>query len=214
MVQHLGRTPALIYTDHANIVRLHEMPLARLDPKIYRWNNEVRAGGSIMRHRPGTAILHRGPDGTSRNPEGRDQLLLKHKPSWEHYRAIIKGIDKVIEDDEFEAEETVDIENMSQDLLEPVPYETLEAAGVFVDEATEAIKRNSLKKAKAAKDGEAETVKMLCDREPRAPASAVLLCGFPQLPFRGRTAIAIIDHPRARSPGCSVSPSPLVRETV
>ena len=43
-------------------------------------------------HRPGESALHKGPDGISRNAEGRDQLILARSTEWTNYRNRIRGI--------------------------------------------------------------------------------------------------------------------------
>ena len=48
----LGRTPCVNHTDHANLARLETLELHRIDPKHYRWFQEVVAGGSLLLHRP------------------------------------------------------------------------------------------------------------------------------------------------------------------
>ena len=75
-VKHFGRIPAVIHTDHANISRLEALPLERVDAKHYRWLSELLQGGSLLLYRPGAGVMHKAPDGISRNPEGRDRLIL------------------------------------------------------------------------------------------------------------------------------------------
>ena len=75
-VKHLGRIPAIIHTDHANIARLEALPLVRVEAKHFRWITELLQGGSRILHRPGAGALHRAPGGISRHPEGRDRLIL------------------------------------------------------------------------------------------------------------------------------------------
>ena len=58
MVKHLGRIPALMHTDHANVARLEALPLARVDAKHFRWCSELLQGGSRLLHRPGVGVLH------------------------------------------------------------------------------------------------------------------------------------------------------------
>ena len=65
MVKHLGRIPAVIHTDHANIARVEGLPLSRVEPKHFRWNSELRQGGSRLLHRPGAGT----PPGARRNFE-------------------------------------------------------------------------------------------------------------------------------------------------
>ncbi len=97
MVKHLGRIPAVIHTDHANIARVEALAIDRLDPKYVRWIGELRQGGSRIYHRPGAGALHKAPDGISRHPEGRDQLIMAKSSEWIKYRAEIRGIDDDID---------------------------------------------------------------------------------------------------------------------
>ena len=71
----LGRIPVVNHTDHANLTRLESLDLSRIDPKHYRWYQEVVEGGSLLLHRAGASSLHKGPDGLGRNVEGRDHLI-------------------------------------------------------------------------------------------------------------------------------------------
>ena len=71
----LGRIPSVCHTDHANVARLETLELGRLEAQIFRWYAEITQGGTIVLHRPGASALHKGPDGLSRNPEGRDSLI-------------------------------------------------------------------------------------------------------------------------------------------
>ena len=64
----------------------------RLEPKHLRWYQEIVQGGSLLLHRPGKSALHKGPDGISRNVEGRDRMLMAKSTEWEHYRERIKGV--------------------------------------------------------------------------------------------------------------------------
>ena len=86
-----GRIPNVNHTDHANLARMDTMDLHRIEPKHYRWYQEVVEGGSLLLHRPGASALHRGPDGLSRNVEGRDQLILAKDQEWAGYRKQIMG---------------------------------------------------------------------------------------------------------------------------
>ena len=81
------------------------MDLHRIDPKHYRWYQEVNMGGSLLLHRPGTSALRKGPDGLSRNVEGRDRLILAKSTEWKHYRNRIKGICDAILSGEADDEE-------------------------------------------------------------------------------------------------------------
>ena len=91
-VAQLGRIPAITHTDHANLVRLDALDVARIDPKHFRWFQELVEGGSVVMHRPGESTLHRGPDGLSRNCEGRDQLILAKSSEWTAHRQTIRGV--------------------------------------------------------------------------------------------------------------------------
>ena len=104
-IKHLGRIPAVIQTDHANIARLEALPLDRVGSKHYRWLSELLKGGSLLLYRPGAGVLHRAPDGISRNPEGRDRLLLARSGEWRDQRARIRGVRKAIEHGDFDDEE-------------------------------------------------------------------------------------------------------------
>ena len=96
----LGRIPNVMHTDHANISRIEGLPLERVDAKHFRWLAELLEGGNKLLYRPGVSALHKGPDGISRNPEGRDFLVLARKSDWDGYRAKIRGIQQAIESGE------------------------------------------------------------------------------------------------------------------
>lgn len=87
-VKHLGRIPAILHIVHANITRLDALPLARSEPKYFRWG----------------APLHVGPDAISRHPEGRERLAVAKASEWTRHRATIKGVQKDIEDGPFDDE--------------------------------------------------------------------------------------------------------------
>ena len=81
-----------------------------------------------MLHRPGQSSLHKGPDGISRNPEGRDRLLLAKQSDWEGYRDRIKGISRAIvsgeaDDSEIEGLDTNKLAIQDPKSLEPLPPE-------------------------------------------------------------------------------------------
>ena len=81
-----------------------------------------------MLHRPGASALHKGPDGLSRNVEGRDQLILAKSTEWTHYRRRIRGIcDDIVEgkadDDEQEALTVEKVEKENPERLKPLPYD-------------------------------------------------------------------------------------------
>ncbi len=142
MVKHLGRIPAVIHTDHANIARVEGLPLERIEAKHFRWNSELRQGGSRLLHRPGAGTLHKAPDGISRHPEGRDRLILARSSEWQRHRAAIRGVDEGIDKGEFDDDEpeAVEIHELDAEVLAPVPYEELKAAGVLEEPAKIAIK--------------------------------------------------------------------------
>ena len=150
MIKHLGRIPAIIHTDHANIARVEGLPLERVEAKHFRWNSELRQGGSRLLHRPGIGTLHKGPDGISRHPEGRDRLILARTSEWEKFRNIIRGVDDGIEAGKFDDDDpvTVEISSVPEEALLPVPYSELKAAGVLEEPAKQAIKE-AVAKAKA-----------------------------------------------------------------
>ena len=100
----------IIHTDHANLARLEALPLERLDPKHFRWCSELIQGGSKLVHRPGQSSLIRAPDGISRHPEGRDQLVLARAREWCKVRSVIKGVQSSIESGEFDDEEPQAVE--------------------------------------------------------------------------------------------------------
>ena len=101
-------------------------------------------------HRPGVGTSYKAPDGISRHPEGRDQLILARQTEWHNYRAIINGIDDGIEAGEFDDDDplAVEIDSVPEEALLPVPYEELLAAGVVEEPAKEAIEQ-AVAKAKA-----------------------------------------------------------------
>ena len=99
----------------------------RIDPKHYRWYQEITEGGSLLLFRPGVSALHKGPDGLSRNCEGRDWLILAKDSEWKEYRNRIRGICDAIaqglaDDDEPEALTIEKISKEDPKRLEPMPY--------------------------------------------------------------------------------------------
>ena len=80
----LGRIPSLVHTDHANLTRLDTQDIGRLEAKHWRWYTEIVEGGSKLLYRPGLSALHKMPDGVSRNPEGRDHLILAKSSDWKY----------------------------------------------------------------------------------------------------------------------------------
>ena len=80
----------------------------------------------MLLHRPGASALHKGPDGLSRNPEGRDQLILAKSTEWSGYRNRIKGICDAIatgqaDDDEPESLTAEAVEKTDPEKLVPLP---------------------------------------------------------------------------------------------
>ena len=65
MRQQFGSIPAILYTDHQNLVRLQDAPLDRIDPVAYRINAELTQDGSELRNLAGRTI--RIADGLSRS---------------------------------------------------------------------------------------------------------------------------------------------------
>ena len=121
----LGRIPCVHHTDHANIARIENLDLNRLEAKHLRWWEEITEGGSLLLHRPGESALHKGPDGISRNVEGRDHLIRASNSEWEYYRARIRGIQEAIlsglaDDDEAQA---LTVDQVPPDQLEPLPHD-------------------------------------------------------------------------------------------
>ena len=109
------------------MVRLESLDLRCIDPKHYRWYQEVVEGGSLLLHRPGVSALHKGPDGLTRNVEGRDQLLLAKSTEWTGYRNRIRGICDAIatglaDEDDPEALTIETVEKSAPEKLEPLPY--------------------------------------------------------------------------------------------
>jgi hypothetical protein len=112
----LGRIPDVNHTDHANLARLDSMDLHRIDPKHYRWYQEVVEGGSLLIHRPGASALHKGPDGLSRNVEGHDHLILAKSSEWTGFRERIRGICDAIEEGRADDD---DAQALTVDQVEP-----------------------------------------------------------------------------------------------
>ena len=96
MVKQLGRIPCINHTDHANLARLDALDLSRTEAKHLRWWSELCAGGSLLLHRPGKGAAHTAADGISRNPEGRDRLLMATLKEWEEWREKIRGVTRDI----------------------------------------------------------------------------------------------------------------------
>ena len=124
----LGRIPHVTHTDHANLARMDSMDLTRIDPKHFRWYQEITEGGSLLLHRPGVSAQNKGPDGISRNPEGRDALILAKSDYWDGFRARIQGIKKEIlegraGDEEGEALTVEKVEKTDPEKLKPFPHD-------------------------------------------------------------------------------------------
>ena len=81
------------------------MDLHRIDPKHFRWFQEVTGGGSLLLHRPGASPQHGGPDGLSKNVEGRDRLIMARLSDWTDLRNRIRGICESIARGEADDEE-------------------------------------------------------------------------------------------------------------
>ena len=93
-----GRIPSVNHTDHANLARLECIDLNQIDPKHFRWYQVITEDGSLLLYRPGESALHKGPDGLSRNPEGRDHLILAKSADWHTLRDRIRGVcDAIVE---------------------------------------------------------------------------------------------------------------------
>ena len=80
----------------------------------------------MLLYRPGESSLHKGPDGLSRNPEGRDHLILAKSADWRSFRDRIRGIcDAIVEgkagDDEGEALTIEKLQKEDPAKLEPLP---------------------------------------------------------------------------------------------
>ena len=75
----------------------------------------------MLLHRPGVSALHKGPDGLSRNVEGRDHLILAKSTEWDGYRDRIGGITAAI------ASGVADDEEPEALTVERVPADKLEA---------------------------------------------------------------------------------------
>ena len=154
-IKHLGRIPVVIHTDHANIARLEALPLERVDSKHYRWLSELLQGGSLLLHRPGAGVLHRAPDGLSRNLERRDHLILARAGEWKDQRDRIRGVCRSIKQGDFDDEEpeVVEIASVPKQQLIPIPG----ASSRVKDETSEKIKEAvEAKKARLRQKKESE----------------------------------------------------------
>ena len=119
----LGSIPVIMHTDHANLARLENLPAGRIEAKIFRWFSEIVGDGSVLLHRPGQAASHRGPDGISRNPPGRDKLIRAKDSEWKYWRQRIRGIQEAIQSGKADAE---DPESLTLEKLEKDNPEALE----------------------------------------------------------------------------------------
>ena len=157
-IKHLGRIPAVMHTDHANITRLDALPLSRVEPKHFRWIAELLQGGSRLLYRPGTGALHKGPDAISRHPEGRDQLILAKADQWAFHRASIRGLEQATHSGEFDDEEPEMIApaDLPPEKLAPLSYAELVAKGAIGDGSETQIQRARRKKFAEAAPGEDE----------------------------------------------------------
>ena len=161
-LKHFGRIPAVIHTDHANLARLESLPLERVDSKHFRWLSELLQGGSLLLYRPGAGVMHRAPDGISRNPPGRDRLILARAGELEELRARIRGVRRSIELGDFDNEEPemVDLSTVPAAHLAPIPG----ASSRVKDETTEKIKEAvEAKKARLRAKEEADEVAALIE---------------------------------------------------
>ena len=125
-VKQLGRIPSVTHTDHANLARLETIDIGRTDSKHLRWFEEFIEGGSLLLYRPGASALHKGPEGLSRNCEGRDNLILAKASEWEGYREKIRGVRAAIISGETADEEpeplTIErLEREQPESLQPLP---------------------------------------------------------------------------------------------
>ena len=78
---------ARLYTDHANNVRLRDMPVERINLKHFRWHQELTADGSVLISIPG--VMLRLADGPSRNPPNRDELEAVRPRDLDSLRRLI-----------------------------------------------------------------------------------------------------------------------------
>ena len=104
---------------------MESLELVRIEPKHYRWFQEIVQGGSLLLYRPGAGQLHKAPDGLSRNPEGRDRLILAKNAEWSGFRERIRGCVAAIvsgeaDDEDAEAEgQDVGLQHLVADLTPP-----------------------------------------------------------------------------------------------
>ena len=70
------------------------------------------------------SALHKGPDGLSRNVEGRDQLILSKSTECDYLRDRIKGIQTALRDGtaEDEEQEARTVDKVPVKELEPFPH--------------------------------------------------------------------------------------------
>ena len=79
----------------------------------------------MLLHKPGVSAQHKGPDGLSRNVEGRDQLILAKSSGWEHWRDRIKGITKALREgiaEEDDDQELLTVDKVPPEELKPFPH--------------------------------------------------------------------------------------------
>ena len=93
-VKLFGSFPMYFMTDHAQLVRFCMLALDRIDPKHFRWFQEITINGSELTSLAGrTMVLG---DSFSRNPEHRDALLSALEARTGDLRqmhAVLKGFD-------------------------------------------------------------------------------------------------------------------------
>ena len=95
----------VLHTDDGNAARLEHLPVERIEAKHFRWHAEITQGGSLLLYRAGTGTLHKVPDGLSRNPPSRDELILARAGEWARHRAAIRGVEDAMDRGEFDDEE-------------------------------------------------------------------------------------------------------------
>ncbi len=90
----VGRFPYFHWTDHAQLVRLCMLALERIDPKHFRWVQEIVSNGSEIGSLAGRSM--RLGDSFSRNPQHRDVLLgalEARNGDLRQMKAVIRGFD-------------------------------------------------------------------------------------------------------------------------
>ena len=81
------------------------MDLGKIEAKHFRWYAALTQDGSLLLYRAGTRALHGMPDALSRNPRGRDGLILSRTGEWQYWRARIKEIAEEIASGTFDDED-------------------------------------------------------------------------------------------------------------